>query len=315
MKIILWGHKLGTHTHAYVHYGFYRAAKKLGYETYWFDDNDDVDNFNFSNSIFITEHQVFSKMPIRSDCVYFNHNVDLPFVLSNRDTEDRINHPNYFNFVHFADRWGSDFSVGWPKEQELVKINDHHFYHSKSKTITTIWATDLLPEEIEKIEPVPFDEQKQMIYYVGSKQGINIDLFSNVCKRHGKQFLNVGGYTGVNSLYTGNAPDINQNIGLIRESYMSVDIRDAPHLKMGRYYPCRIFKNISYGKWVGSNCEAIQDLFGDYITCSSDLDNLFDKTVEDYKNCSYSKMKEAMSFIKDKHTYINRLNDMLSILK
>ena len=174
-KLIVWGHKLGTHTHSYVHNGYYRAANALGYETYWFDDKDDVSNFDFSNSIFITEHLVCKNMPIRNDCVYFNHNVDYPFTQSNRDTEHRLTHPNYYNFVYFSDRYftSENTIINWPSTEELVKINEHHFYHAKSKTITTTWATDLLPNEIKGIEPSLFDESLKNEFFVGSRQGPN----------------------------------------------------------------------------------------------------------------------------------------------
>ena len=75
-NIIIWGHKLHSHTHSYIHNAFFIAFKKLGYDTYWFDDNDDTSNFDFSNSLFITEHQVDNKIPKRKDCLYFVHFVD-----------------------------------------------------------------------------------------------------------------------------------------------------------------------------------------------------------------------------------------------
>ena len=63
MKIVIWGHKLHSHTHSYIHYGYWRAADYLGHEVYWYDDNDNVYDIDFSNSIFITEHQVCKNIP------------------------------------------------------------------------------------------------------------------------------------------------------------------------------------------------------------------------------------------------------------
>ena len=54
IKAIIWGHKLHTHTHSYIHNAYYKAFKKMGYETHWFDNNDDVSGFNFDNCIFLT---------------------------------------------------------------------------------------------------------------------------------------------------------------------------------------------------------------------------------------------------------------------
>ena len=48
-KVIIWGHFLHSHTHSYIHNGFYEAFKYMGYNTYWFDDNSNIEGFDFSN--------------------------------------------------------------------------------------------------------------------------------------------------------------------------------------------------------------------------------------------------------------------------
>ena len=58
MKLVIWGMKLHTHTHSYIHYGYWRAAECLGYEVHWYDDKDDVSSVDFSDAVFITEHRV-----------------------------------------------------------------------------------------------------------------------------------------------------------------------------------------------------------------------------------------------------------------
>jgi hypothetical protein len=133
----------------------------------------------------------------------------------------------------------------------------------------------------------------------------------HICSKNGKPFKLVGGWNG---LHANNAPDINANIQLVRDSYISVDIRDSAHLIQGRYHPCRVFKNISYGKWTGSNHPEIVDVFENHFTTDSNLENLYHKLVEDSKNCTEKKMRNAMSFIRDSHTYVNRLKSMFSIL-
>lgn len=300
-KVIIWGHKLGTHTHSYVHNGYYRAAQYLGYETYWFDENDDVSSFDFSDSVFITEHNSNKGIPIRLDCVYFDHFSDEDFSLTNK----RPNHPNYYNFIFFADNWN------WPKQSELIELSCKHLYHEKTKTLTTIWATDLLPNEIDKIEPKLYDGNISEIYFVGTPQGANISQFEHFANVNGKQLKKVGGWSGIDC---GSSPSIFDNANLIRNSYISVDIRETAHLNLGKYYPCRLFKNISYGKWTGSNHPEIADLFGDYFTVDSNIENLYYKLVEDSRNCTYEKMKNAMTFVKDNHTYVNRLQDMFKLL-
>src|SRR2546423_966135 len=73
-KVIIWGYKLHSHTHSYIHNAFYRAFAHLGYETYWFDDNDNVKDFDFSNSLFLTAGSQENNIPHREDCDYLLHN-------------------------------------------------------------------------------------------------------------------------------------------------------------------------------------------------------------------------------------------------
>ena len=54
-KVIIWGHKLHSHTHSYIHESFYQAFKHLGYETHWVDNSDNVSSIDFSGALFITK--------------------------------------------------------------------------------------------------------------------------------------------------------------------------------------------------------------------------------------------------------------------
>ena len=237
---------------------------------------------------------------------YFIHNSDEPFKY-----ERRQKYAGYkvYNFVHDSKHWHYGDSYVWPSVENV----GGSFYEHPTRTIVTKWATDLLPSEIDKCPVEPYDEEKENVFFVGSMQGENIRRFADVIKSKGKNFVNVGGYSGRFSLYDGNPPDINQNIAMVRDSYISFDIREKPFFDMGKYYPCRIFKSISYGKWCGSNMPALKDLFGDYVTFDNNLDTLYDRVVEDYRSCTEKKMREAMNFIRDEHTYVNRLNDLLKL--
>ena len=73
MKIIIWGYPLHSHTHSYIHKGFYDAFKYLGYETYWFHDGDYPQDFDFSNCVFWTEGYADKNIPINDTSTYFVH--------------------------------------------------------------------------------------------------------------------------------------------------------------------------------------------------------------------------------------------------
>jgi hypothetical protein len=69
-KVVIWGHKLHTHTHSYIQAAFHKGFEHLGYKVYWFDDKDNEENFDFSNSFFFTVAENDNNVPIRDDCYY-----------------------------------------------------------------------------------------------------------------------------------------------------------------------------------------------------------------------------------------------------
>ena len=73
-------------------------------------------------------------------------------------------------------------------------------------------------------------------------------------------------------------------------------------------------KNISYGKWTGTNAINAKNFFGDHLTTHDDLEELYVNLEKDSRNASYEKAKDAMNYVKDNHTYINRIKSLFSIL-
>ena len=72
MKVVIWGHPLGTHTHSYSNQGYYNAFKHLGHDLHWFPDEKPPEDFDFSNTIFIGEGDQGAKnIPINDTSTYF----------------------------------------------------------------------------------------------------------------------------------------------------------------------------------------------------------------------------------------------------
>jgi hypothetical protein len=99
---------------------------------------------------------------------------------------------------------------------------------------------------------------------------------------------------------------------LIRNSFICPDFRSDWHLQCG-YIPCRIQKNISYGRVQGTNSPFIKEAFGDYVVYGGTPETLYNNLIDAERGGKIN-MKEAMQFIKDKHTYINRINNILKFL-
>jgi hypothetical protein len=125
--VCIWGWPLHSHTHSYIHNGFFRAAQQLGVPTVWLDNVRGAGDNLPSNTLFITECQVDSHIPLRADCFYALHNCD-----------------------------GSKYQgLKTVSIQCLVEAAegdvflDKPWLLSKDSCLLMPWATDLLPHEIQ----------------------------------------------------------------------------------------------------------------------------------------------------------------------
>ena len=299
-QVVIWGHKLHTHTHSYIHYGFYKAFNKLGYNTLWLDDSSDISSLCFDDSLFITEGQVDNKIPILTNCYYILHNCDL--------TKYKINDINVLILQVYT--------------KDCLKINvkkiDKYIYYEE-KTLENVypilympWATDLLPDEIDEniknIDKNVLQNKTNKVNFVGmlTHEWISVKFF---CAFNGLNFTSTGGYNdNIDS-------KINQK--LIQESYISPSIQTKCQIDKG-YIPCRIFKNISYGKMGITNNKTVAELFNGNVIYNNDILKVLEMGM-DFEKYENNKVKKAriinlMDYVKQKHTYLNRIKVILNCL-
>ena len=300
-QVVIWGHKLHSHTHSYIHYGFYKAFKHLGYKTLWLDNKDDVSAVDFRNTLFVTEHQVDQKMPLRDDCYYFVH------CSSHRKYE------HLKQIKHFIDL--DVYKNSHQISSTLHEIEPYIFYDFEKMYLLIMWATDLLPEEIERNKPRSFSHmasREKVIYWVGTigegKDGNYSELapFIQACKDHGVQFIQSDPWRL--------AVDADKHIQMIQRSYLAPAICGAIQVEKD-YIPCRIFKNISYGHLGLTNSKAVNDLFGGRLSYDSDPYQLFLKGEAKLIEGNIKEQHELMDFVKNHHTYLNRVQHMLTFIE
>jgi len=284
-KVVIWGHKLHSHTHSYVHNGFYRAFKHMGYDAYWFDNSDDISEFDFTGSLFITEGQVDEKIPLRDDCFYVTHNCYSDKYKSFKGGVMPLQ-------VYTDDVLG----YGIPKVEEGV------YYDG---TLYMSWATDLLPNEIILEHPRDTPDTCWFIGSMGEGEFGNINEltpFKQACEDNGIKFCHASNIS------------MEENRDKIRDSYLAPAIVGRWQKEKG-YIPCRIFKNISYGQIGLTNSAATKRLLGDHVIYSADEYDLFRLGEERLNSRNYiERLEEDMAFIRDNHTYINRINTILKFL-
>lgn len=303
-KIVIWGHPLHSHTTSYIHYGFFKALRHMGYNVYWLENTVENTTFDFNNSIVFSERMDMSFLPIVDSATYFIHNLYVDF----EDT-NKLPYKNVWNYLVYHE--------SYTLPDDLKQIDKHSWVSEKNKTLMIRWATDLLPFEIDSMSPILHDENKPYNYFVGSMQGPNIENFASISNSRGKPFINLGGYSGTESNNNGNSRffTIEDNIHFMQQSYLAFDIREAISTDINPgYIACRIFKSISYGRWTGSNLPGVAEFLDGNVTENKNLEELYSDLQRDSSNATEEKIRSAMNYVKDNHTYINRVNSLFYVL-
>jgi len=289
-QVVLWGHKLHSHTHSYIHGAFVKAFEYIGYKTLWLDKTDDISGINFENNLFITEGQVDEGIPIEPSSYYVIHNCNgekyKPIPQNNKMVLQ--------TYTYDADqRW-----KGTP-----IPNKTFEFYQGDGVWIP--WATDLLPHEIDSnIELVKNNsiDIKNETHFIGMPIE-PWDKFAKTVQLKGIEYKRGGGF--------GNNISYEDNIKLIQSSIIAPALQCEWQVKHG-YIPCRIFKNISYGKMGATNSPAVQKLFGDRLIYDSDIENLVNRLLEFELNSeNIPKKIELMEYVRDHHTYLNRIDTIM----
>lgn len=320
-KVIIWGHKSFKHTHHHIHYGYFKAFKFLGYETYWFDKNDNISKLNFDNAIFFTENQAHEGIPLNKNAKYILHHCILDkYIDSGCKFISLQNYLNVFEKQYLSNQEG------------LQKINSYTYYDKNSSSLIQPWATDLLPNEFTN-EIFALNNNQECVNYVGTIWGPNeplINEFNTACKNHQKKFIN---FTSFGIKWKENESVLTRNLRkaakkiqdcilpnpinvvearkLIVDSYIAPDIRNKDHIDRG-YIPCRIFKNISYGKIPGTNSFDVSKFFVFPLPYSTDMHELFELNVSFLSNPnSIKQFIEVYENVKNNHTYVNRIETIL----
>jgi hypothetical protein len=303
-KVIIWGHHLHSHTHSYIHNAFYIAFKHTGYDTHWYDDKDNIDGIDFSNSLFITEHNVDKKIPKRNDCLYFVH------MLEKKANYKGVNEKNLIIFKCAYRDMARDKRKN--NDIKFIPLNDKNleFYTIENDQLIyyILWGTDLFPEDIQKnIDNIDKIKEKRTenFLFVGSitepwKQTLTY------CSKNKIPFKQFG--ATFNKTHYKNLT-IKQNEESIQASIISPAFQDKLQIK-DHYIPCRIFKNISYGRMGITNNLKVYELFDKKIVYANNINNAIEKGIEFENNYDKNKLIELMTHVKDNHTYIQRIESL-----
>lgn len=317
-KIVIWGHPLHSHTHSYIHEAYYRAFKYLGYDVYWFDDNNYPEDFDYTSSLFIGEGFADRNIPINSSSCYCIMYCPSPkkYLKAGRYIDVRMAAVNFKDHIQEysldkskVERVGPACYFENKTNNKILINNDYVEYEIDDfDKFYVSWATNLLPHEIT--EDDIYLERENKIYYMGtiSSQGVcenysNFIPFINESNKNNIEFIH-------NNFWS-NPLTNEQVIELTKKSILGIDIRGPQHIKQ-KLLTCRVFKNISYGHLGLTNSEEIYNELDGNCMYNKDTAQLFYDGMNNKDN--YNLIKNGMIYVKENHTYINRVKSLLSVL-
>jgi hypothetical protein len=270
---------------------------------------------DFNNTLFITHGPVSTNIPVNDTSLYLFHNVDL-------DTLDDIT-------VLPKNHMGLTSGKGIRREQIMgfqaytkdcdrrdikIKGKKYHYYSTPlDPCIYFPWATDLLPHEINKniknLETIQ-SKSKSEVHLVGSVTK-PWHLLYQECVKRGIPFYQHGASFDIESEKN---RSVEENVKLIQQSIVAPALESEWQVNVG-YIPCRIFKNISYGKMGMTNSPTVNELFDGRLIYSENIGELLDMGIAFEKNpVKHLIVRELMEYVRDNHTYLNRIETILEFL-
>lgn len=291
-RIVIWGLKYRYHTQRHIYSAFYRAAKKIGYETIWLEDSPCNTKLIRSGDLIFAQDPVGKmvpekfkfedyNIPVRDDVFYCLHNMKSVFT-------DKLNQKQ----VLYLQVFRKDLLAKAPNAE---KWNSATYFDYESRTLFQPWGTNLMPEEFKK----PTFYKNKKMFWVGNvwndknnHGNLNeISELKGVLDKYNIRFIKIKV-----------VPDF-LHIFLIRHSRIAPAIGGAIQVE-NDYLPCRMFKNISYGQLGFSNIKKFNELLGDASVYSENLEEMVKKVLtlspEEYKNI----IKQQQAVIKN-YTYKN----------
>lgn len=294
-QVVIWGHKLHSHTHYYIHSAFFKAFSYMGYKTIWLDETDNLSSYNFDNSLFFTEGQVDKNIPHNPTSMYILHNCEL----SNYPSEVKNNRYLILQvYTHDV-----------KKNKNAKKIAPFTYFDEKHRILYMPWATDLLPFEIDRnISHLASQKSNKKCVWVGTIG-------------HGK----FGNYNEINPFKlelekkhiffehkTRISEEENQKV--VFDAFLAPTIVGNWQKHHG-YIPCRIFKNISYGQPGITNSKEAYLILNKTILYHPNTKKLASKALKYREKIKIKEIKKQMEIVRDHHTYLNRINTLLSTLE
>lgn len=257
--VVIWGLRFSNASHRFIHGGWFQTLKRAGFKVRWLDDLPLNQAFVPRGAIVFGVDIASRWLPVRSDCWYVLHNLGdtelgqriVSFsrgfinvqVWTNRDPQSRDE--VLLPAVHYDPKsrtifqpWGTPFApVSWtdPRDSVLLKRSETEFW------IGSIWDNEHGEGNAEVIAEWDRELDNQGITFVPTNRSI-----ADAPSRYGR---------------------------VIRQSAFGASIVGVWQRDNG-YLPCRVFKNLSFGRLPVSNGVEIDRVFGGLAVVDKSLARL-----------------------------------------
>ena len=295
-KCILWGN---CWTHGYIHIGYYLAMKYLDWDVELVDCyTDQGDKYKDCDEyLFITEGNLSLHIPIHPNAFYILHNCDMNRFVSIPEKNKLIQ--QVFTTDVFS--------------RNIREIHPFEYWQEDANTFYMPWATDLTPNEIdENIQKIkegslPIQHTNRAFFlgtiWEGEYGNMNeINKFKEGCGRIGLPFE-------TNTQL--NVPK-NEVIEQMQQSTITPTVCGTWQKKVG-YIPCRIFKTVSYGHIGVTNSKHSYDILNGLVLYDEDESKLAELAMQKLYDLPFR--INAMKYVRDHHTYVNRIESFQYIFK
>lgn len=344
--IVIHGLFFTEHTHHFIHDAIHKTFQyilkklQLDIKLLWFNDDETACNMYNDNSnylIFSSPHYNTDQfLPILNNAYYIlhyrTHNKIKNTLITryNKLLQDKkaVKYVEYRGgpnacfdkmFAQYIDDkhlfWSYYYIPTKDEENDYdEKQNINYTYkYQPTNEVHLAWATNIFPEDIDKNIQLLKEgiELKKHSYFCGTIWHTNneeVIQWKNNCDIH-----------NMTTIFD-NEKDENKHQLKIREALLSPAFQGATQRESDKwfYIPCRILKNISFGSLGITNNPGVHKVFKDYlIIYDEDMEKLYNKAIdyrkyaEENKEEYIEKMVEVMEFVRDHHTYLNRINDLI----
>lgn len=241
-RVVVWGGRRDLHSHAHIHRNFFRAAQALGLRAVWVEDEPAARDALAPGTLVIAADVWADHIaPAEPSVSYVLHNFDgaHPLCVELEQSPERLLRLQVWSKDALGEPWGVARS-----------------YYREGRTLFQPWGTDLLAGEF--LAPVANLEAADAVFVgaIWSERSVQGELGNEEVIDELRAALAAHGLGLRHLTHVSDA----ENVEAVRGARLAPAFAGAWQVSRD-YFPCRVFKNVSYGQLGITNVAGMQELF------------------------------------------------------